>query len=57
MGSKEDLLSRLPREGMGALEGAVLKAGFTADRLVLYQSRPGPAGTTYDELDSFPLAS
>jgi len=49
--------SRLPREGMGALEGAVLKAGFTADRLVLYQSRPGPAGTTYDELDSFPLAS
>jgi 2'-5' RNA ligase len=49
--------ARLPREGLGALEREVLTAGFTADRLVLYQSRPGPAGTTYDELDSFPLDS
>jgi 2'-5' RNA ligase len=47
----------LPHEGLGALEREALTAGFTADRLVLYQSRPGPAGATYDELDSFPLDS
>ena len=48
---------RLPQEGLGALEREALTAGFTAHRLVLYQSRPGPVGTTYDELDSFALDS
>jgi 2'-5' RNA ligase len=49
--------TRLPREGLGALERESLTAGFTADRVVLYQSRQGPAGPSYDELDSFPLGS
>lgn len=49
--------ARLPREGLEALEKEVLTAGFVADRLVLYQSRPGSAGSTYHELASFPLGS
>jgi 2'-5' RNA ligase len=49
--------ARLPREGLGALERETLTAGFTADRLVLYQSRPGLGGATYAELDSFLLDS
>ena len=47
--------ARLPQEGVALLERATLSAGFTADRLVLVESHPGPGGSTYAELDSFAL--
>jgi 2'-5' RNA ligase len=49
--------ARLPREGLGGIEHEALTGEFTANRLVLYQSRPGPAGPVYDELESFALDS
>jgi 2'-5' RNA ligase len=47
----------LPAEGAERLQHDKLSAGFIADRLVLYQSRSGTAGSTYSEVDSFPLGS
>ncbi|HEY7682879.1 MAG TPA: RNA 2',3'-cyclic phosphodiesterase [Gemmatimonadales bacterium] len=47
--------ARLPPEEVARLESARLSAGFTADRLVLFESHPGPGGSTYAELTSFAL--
>lgn len=47
---------RLPREGFGALTEERLTGGFVAERLVLYESRTGPGGSRYLEVDSFALA-
>jgi hypothetical protein len=42
---------------MNRLERETLHASFVADRLVLFESRQGAAGSVYSQLDSFSLGS
>ena len=46
---------RLPREGAELLENEPLTAGFTTDRLVLFESRSDRGGAHYAPVDLFPL--
>ena len=49
---------RLPEAAIATLEGAALPpAEFLADRLVLLESRPGPGGSVYATLATFPLGT
>jgi RNA 2',3'-cyclic 3'-phosphodiesterase len=49
---------RLPEAAIEALERAQLPAAdFLADRLVLFESRPGPGGSTYAARATFPLGT
>lgn len=47
--------AQLPRDAAEILEQESLSAGFTADRLVLFESRSRPGGAHYIPVDSFPL--
>ncbi|MBL8979580.1 MAG: RNA 2',3'-cyclic phosphodiesterase [Gemmatimonadetes bacterium] len=47
--------SRLPVAAVARLDGRPLLESFTAGRVVLYQSTPGPGGSRYDPLATFPL--
>lgn len=49
--------ARLPLEAVRQLERVSPEGNFVADRLVLYQSRPGPGGSTYHPHATFPLGS
>jgi RNA 2',3'-cyclic 3'-phosphodiesterase len=49
--------ARLGTEARRRLERETLSGGFSADRLVLYQSRTGPGGSVYSEVDSFSLSA
>jgi 2'-5' RNA ligase len=46
-----------PPAASDRLERETLRASFVADRLVLFESRPGPDGSVYSQLDSFSLGS
>lgn len=47
--------ARLPVAAAARLEGRHLLESFTAERVVLYRSAPGPGGSRYDALATFPL--
>jgi len=47
--------ARLPREAAELLRRESLAAGFTSERVVLFQSHTGAGGARYVELDSFSL--
>ena len=47
--------ARLPQEGLGAFTRERITGSFLAERLVLYESRTGPGGSRYFEVDSYPL--
>lgn len=47
--------SRLPVAAAAQLEGRHLLESLLAERVVLYQSAPGPGGSRYDPLATFPL--
>jgi 2'-5' RNA ligase len=49
--------ARLGADANRRLEQESLAGGFAADRLVLYQSRTGPGGAVYREVDSFSLSA
>jgi len=49
---------RLPEPAVRAIGGAELPAAsFMADRVVLYESLPGPGGSKYEERATFPLGT
>ena len=49
---------RLPEPAVRAIEGAELPAAsFMAERVVLYESLPGPGGSRYEERATFPLGT
>jgi 2'-5' RNA ligase len=47
--------ARLPPAAIREIEDAAPGGSCLADRLVLYESRPGPGGSVYGEQASFPL--
>jgi hypothetical protein len=49
---------RIPANGLGALEREKLPpVSSVSERLVLYESVPGPGGSRYDPRADFPLGS
>jgi 2'-5' RNA ligase len=48
---------RLPAEAVRLLEQRSLQGGFSADRLILYDSVTGAGGATYAALETIPLGS
>ena len=49
---------RIPANGLGALEREKLPpVSFVSERLVLYESVPGPGGSRYDSRADFPLGN
>lgn len=49
---------RLPDPAVRAIEGAALPAvSFRPERVVLYESLPGPGGSRYEERAAFPLGT
>ena len=49
---------RLPEAAIQAIEEADLPAvSFVSDRVILYQSLPGPGGSRYEERATFPLGT
>ena len=49
--------ARLPPDCLEKLEREPLAGGFSADRLILYESRLGPGGARHLELESFSLGA
>lgn len=49
--------ARLPDEAGARLAGLRVELGFLADRLVLFESVPGPGGPRYDEYRAVPLGA